>query len=105
MIKSGDTRGTSGQTLIIVAIAMLVLALFVALAIDGGHLLAERRRMQNAADAGALAGAWEICFGTEDPWVKEQLLAATASGGLALWSWWRSRSRGGQAPAHDPMDD
>jgi hypothetical protein len=34
-----------------------------AIAIDLGHMLNERRRMQNAADAGALAGAWELCFG------------------------------------------
>lgn len=74
-MKARTSRKQSGQTLIMVAIALLVLLFFVALAIDGGHLYAERRRMQNAADAGALAGAWEICFGTEDPWVKAQNFA------------------------------
>jgi hypothetical protein len=49
--------------LIMVAIALVVLLGFVGLAIDVGHLYGERRRMQNAADAGALAGAREICFG------------------------------------------
>lgn len=53
-----------GQTLVYVALAMVALLSFVALAIDGGHIYAERRRMQNAADAGALAGAYEICFGS-----------------------------------------
>lgn len=62
------TRLTSheehGQTLIQVAVSMVVLLAFIGLAIDVGHSYAERRRMQNAADAGALAGAWELCFGT-----------------------------------------
>jgi hypothetical protein len=42
---------------------MVVFFAFMAIAIDVGHMLNERRRMQNAADAGALAGAWELCFG------------------------------------------
>jgi hypothetical protein len=52
-----------GQTLILVAASMLVLLLFAALAVDVGFWYGQRRHMQNAADAGALAGAWEICFG------------------------------------------
>ena len=57
-------RRQDGQALVQVAVAMVVLLGFVSLAIDVGHLYAERRRMQNAADAGALAGAHELCFGT-----------------------------------------
>ena len=53
----------NGQTLVQVALLMTVFIAFLMIAIDMGHLLTERRRMQNAADAGALAGAWEICFG------------------------------------------
>ena len=56
-----------GQSLIYVTLAMLVLLGFVALAIDVGNLYAERRRMQNAADAGALAGARELCLGRAIP--------------------------------------
>jgi hypothetical protein len=52
-----------GQILVQVAIMVGVLFAFVALALDGGNIYAGRRRMQNAADAGALAGAREICFG------------------------------------------
>jgi len=55
-----------GQVLIQVTLALFVLVLFVALAVDVGHVYAERRHMQNAADAGALAGAREICFGDPD---------------------------------------
>ena len=46
-----------GQTLVWVAVGMVVLLGIVALAVDVGHLYAERRHMQNAADAGALEAA------------------------------------------------
>ncbi len=52
-----------GQALLQVALFMVVLLGFVALAVDAGYIYGERRRMQNAADAGALAGARELCFG------------------------------------------
>lgn len=47
----------SGATVIYVAIILGVLMMFTALAIDVGHLYGVRNEMQNAADAGALAGA------------------------------------------------
>ncbi len=56
-------RANEGQALIQVALLMVVLLAFVALALDLGMAYARRRQMQNAADAGALAGAWELCFG------------------------------------------
>jgi hypothetical protein len=56
-------RKQEGQVLVQVAMLMVVFLAFMALAIDIGNILTERRRMQNAADAGALAGAWELCFG------------------------------------------
>jgi Flp pilus assembly protein TadG len=52
-----DRRNERGQVLVIVALAFVVLLLFAGLAIDGGALHFSRRRMQNAADAAALAGA------------------------------------------------
>jgi len=55
-------RAQRGQTLVTVALLMVVFMGFLALAIDVGLLLSERLRMQNAADAGALAGAREICL-------------------------------------------
>ncbi|MBN1179860.1 MAG: hypothetical protein JXD18_11640 [Anaerolineae bacterium] len=50
-------REEKGQVLVIVALAFVVLLLFAGLAIDGGAIHFSRRRMQNAADAAALAGA------------------------------------------------
>jgi hypothetical protein len=49
-----------GQVMIIFAVAALVLIGFVALSIDTGFLMAERRQTQNAADAGALAAAVDV---------------------------------------------
>lgn len=46
-----------GVTIVLVAILMVVLVMFVALAVDLGHLYVARNELQNAADAGALAGA------------------------------------------------
>lgn len=50
-------RSESGQVFVILVLVMVVLVGFTALAIDGGMLYSERRRAQNAADAGALAAA------------------------------------------------
>jgi hypothetical protein len=47
----------SGQILIIVAVAMVALLGFAALALDGGMYYSDRRYDQNAADESALAGA------------------------------------------------
>jgi hypothetical protein len=50
-------RFQSGQALLIIALSMVALFGFTALALDGGMLYSERRRAQNAADTGALAAA------------------------------------------------
>lgn len=47
----------NGATIIYVAIILGVLVMFTALAIDVNHLYGVRNELQNAADAGALAGA------------------------------------------------
>ena len=50
-------RSESGQVFVILALVVVGLIGFTALAIDGGMVYAERRRAQNAVDAGALAAA------------------------------------------------
>jgi len=47
----------NGGVIVLVAVSLLVLLGFAALAIDVGHLVVARNELQNAADAGALAGA------------------------------------------------
>jgi len=61
---------------------MVVFLILLALAIDVGNLYQVRRQMQNAADAGALAGAGEMCFGWE---ILEEFRA-----------WWYARRNGAE---------
>jgi Flp pilus assembly protein TadG len=56
-------RKPSGQTFLLVSIALVVLLGMAALAVDIGDLWTTRRLMQSAADAGAVAGADEIAIG------------------------------------------
>ena len=54
------THAEPGQVLIIFALATFVLVGFIALSVDAGFLMAERRQTQNAADAAALAAAQSL---------------------------------------------
>ncbi len=57
-------RNEKGNVLIMVAMATAVLAGFGILTIDIGRMLVTKTQLQNAADAGALAGAGMFCGGT-----------------------------------------
>jgi hypothetical protein len=50
-------RKQSGQAVVLVAVAVLVLTAILALALDGGGIYLDKRQVQNAADSAALAGA------------------------------------------------
>lgn len=58
--KIRDTQ--RGQSLVLVALMLVAFLGILALAIDGGTLLSNRRAAQNSADAGALAGARTLCL-------------------------------------------
>ena len=62
MTTSQKNNPESGQVLILMVTAMVVLFGFLALAIDGGMVYSDRRVAQNAADASALAGAGKIAL-------------------------------------------
>ena len=53
-------RTESGQAAILLAMGMIALLAFTALAIDGGNMYLQKRNAQNAADAGAIAGTREV---------------------------------------------
>jgi hypothetical protein len=57
-------RNEKGNVLIMVALSTAVLAGFGILTIDIGRMLVTKTQLQNAADAGALAGAGMFCNGT-----------------------------------------
>ncbi|QGF24295.1 pilus assembly protein TadG-related protein [Raineyella fluvialis] len=76
-----------GATAILVAITMVVLASFTALAIDGGALWSDKKQLQNGADAGSLAIAQSCAKGdcgayttTADEYAKANKLDANAAG-------------------------
>jgi len=58
-----QTTSERGQSLVLVALMMVGLLAFVGLALDGGQVFEMRRQVQNAADAGALAGVNEVATG------------------------------------------
>jgi Flp pilus assembly protein TadG len=55
--SSGWRKASPGQVLLLLALILLLLLGFSALAVDVAHAYAERRLLQNAVDAAALAGA------------------------------------------------
>jgi Flp pilus assembly protein TadG len=62
-MKQEGGNKEKGQSLIIITLLLLVFLGMMAFVIDGGMSYANRRSAQNAADAGALAGANELCKG------------------------------------------
>jgi Flp pilus assembly protein TadG len=72
-----------GQAIIQVTLSLLVLIGFVALAIDAGNTYSQRRNMQNAADAGALAGARELCLGSSVDTARAAARAYMINNGVA----------------------
>jgi hypothetical protein len=58
--NKGFIRGEEGQSIIIIAAAMIGLLALAGLAIDGGNVYLQRRNAQNAADAAALAGTRQL---------------------------------------------
>ena len=59
--KRCELFSEKGQSLVLVALLFLAFAAILALVLDGGNNYAARRQAQNAADAGALAGASWMC--------------------------------------------
>jgi hypothetical protein len=66
-VRSAGRARSKGQSLLLFALALVVVLSFVGLALDGGLALSKRRAMQNAADAAAFAGAREVALGHDQP--------------------------------------
>lgn len=60
MKKLKETKNESGQVLVLAALLMTVLMCFAAFAVDIGMTTVVKSKLQNTADAAALAGAMEI---------------------------------------------
>ena len=82
-------NGESGQSLVLVAIGLVVLIGILGLALDMGYLRYVRRELQTAADAAALAGAMDVYYGSGAcPYCSLH----SGQGGL-LRKWLRGRSQ------------
>lgn len=66
-----------GAVMILVVGALLAILVMAALALDGGHMLLNKTRLQNAVDAAALSGAKALSKALDDP--DAYLAAATAA--------------------------
>ncbi len=81
----GGSRQTQrGQAIVLVALMILVLFGFVGLAIDSGRAYLDRRHLQAAADAAALAAAYTY-MNTNDYAQSEQMAAQTYASNEALY--------------------
>jgi hypothetical protein len=60
-MKNKSITPERGQSIVIIALLFLAFGALLALVLDGGGAYAARRQAQNAADAGALAGATYMC--------------------------------------------
>ncbi len=52
----------SGQSMVLIGLMMIVFIAMLAVILDGGYAYVQRRNAQTAADAGAMAGARELCL-------------------------------------------
>jgi hypothetical protein len=65
--------------MVVIALAIVALFAFAALALDGGRLYAEQRQAQNAADNAALAGVLAMCSSQND-YISRSFLVANQNG-------------------------
>ncbi|HZP22447.1 MAG TPA: pilus assembly protein TadG-related protein [Terriglobales bacterium] len=68
----------NGQTLVLVAVSVMMLMMMAALGVDVGWLHYQKEQMQKAADASALAGAEAMTYGSN--WSQAAQNDATANG-------------------------
>jgi len=57
-VERRETRGERGQVLVIFALALVAIVAMTGLVLDGGSTFVQRRDMQNAADAAAMAAGY-----------------------------------------------
>ena len=73
-------RSQQGQAIILIALAIVGLVGFTALAIDGGNAFSDRRHAQNAADTAVLSAALSKIRGNANEWKTAGLNLASTNG-------------------------
>lgn len=69
-----------GQIIPLVVLMILVIVFMVALILDGGAIMSNKRTSQAAADAGALAGVQRVCTGETDAKAVAEYYATALNG-------------------------
>ncbi len=83
----GMKRDSEGQALVLFVLVLAVLLGIIALAVDGGYALVQRRQMQYAADAAALAGARALALHWTRDGVDDAVERYARANGAERWSW------------------
>lgn len=81
-------REQKGQALILFVLMLLVLFAAIAMAVDGGYAYAQRRRMQYAADAAAMAGARALALHWSNSAIDQAVAQYAQANGAGRWSWY-----------------
>ncbi len=84
--RGSGQSGERGAALLQMTIAMLAITAFSTFVMDYGVFWVARRQAQNAADAGALAGAIGVAFGEDpSPGGAAMLASQAAARANAVW--------------------
>jgi hypothetical protein len=78
---SNTRKREEGQVVVLFALMLVALAAASALVLDGGQMMARRRQVRNAADAAALAAAYQVADGASDAAVHSTMLTYATNNG------------------------
>ena len=82
-------REEQGQALVVFVLFLFVIIGMVALVVDGGYAYAQRRRMQYAADAAAMAGVRAMAMHASDAAIDREVARFATSNGADTYTWTR----------------
>jgi len=87
-MKGTRWRDEQGQVLVLIMLALVAILGMVALAIDGGNAYVQRRRMQYAADAAAMAGGRALALGYGTSAIESAVQQYATTNGADSYSWY-----------------
>lgn len=90
LIRLDPSRGRGredGQSLVVITLAMVALLAMTALTIDGAYAYAQHRRMQNAADLAAVAGARALGLGKSAGEITQEIGHYAQANGAGAFSY------------------
>lgn len=86
-------RRQRGAVLVLLTVAIVALLAMAALALDGGHLMVNKTRLQNAVDAAALSGAKTLSLA----------YGSTGAGSVSAAAAWKTLRMNANAPGNEEL--